>query len=326
MDCGGDLQNVEKFITDLNARLNYNFVASDTFEKKEDTFEEINRDYNAPTIVEKTLEKKEEPYVPASIIDSIPLEKTKNQKTHLSSQIELERNPKDFGKFVQDFCEVGEDFMDSKTKLKDAYCIWSKTDDLTNKKDLEKYLKTNFRSGVGIFPGESCRKNVFRGIKTKPLKFTPSSKNLDYEKFVLAECKVDYDCRISFTDFYNYFIEWKRISDPTYTISLKIKQDLKTFLVSNFLPGRIIDKQDEKDTKKFSHGVFGIGHEKNNFGFREAFRNKNSIEVCDSKTGDVLKKFDSCILAAQFYGIPYWTIGRYIRNEEVFQEKIFKYC
>lgn len=354
MDCGGDLKNVDSFIPDLNSKLNITFRESDG-PKPEQSFEELSNDnYNAPTLVEKTEKKIEEPYRPASIIKrehsaqplnqltgalenkkcsesvqySISSEDTKEEDTlesenYVDTQAPQD-NPKDFGKFVQEFCEVGDDFMDSKSRLRDAYCIWSKTDNIDNKKELENYLKEHFRSGVGIFPGESARKTVFRGLRTKPLTFCPSSKNLDYEKFVLEECKVDYECRISFTEFYNYFIEWKRKSEATYMITLKMKQDLKSFLLSNFLAGRIIDNLE--DSKKFSRGVFGIGHGKNGYGIHEPIRHKNRVDVFDSKTGEKLQSFESCILASQAFGIPHWTLGRYIRTEEIIDGKLFKYC
>ena len=232
-------------------------------------------------------------------------------------------DPRDFDKFIEECCIVNKEDSNHfvpKSELREAHRIWSNCTFRDVKKAFEVYLNNNFKSGAS-FIGES-RRNVFRGIKIKQLTFTPSNKNLDFEKFIVEKCDINYHNRISYGSFYEYFEKYKQESDTKYKLTKDYKKIIKNYLNNKFLPGRVYISSVEKSIGL--HGVYGLGIEDNNFGIKVRPRKNKKVGQFDSETKELLNSFDSLILASDKLKIPFSTLGNYVRFGKVINNKIYK--
>jgi hypothetical protein len=188
-------------------------------------------------------------------------------------------------------------------------------------KDFDTYLNTTFKSGAQFI--DNSRRNVFRGVKLNDLQFAPSVQNLDYEKFITERCSVHYDNRISYTDFYSLFEEYKQETNPEYKVSKNRQKEIKKYLTHKFIEGRVYISTQEKSGGLF--GVYGLGHISNNFGLKEVVRKTMKVGVYDSTTDELLESFDSTLFASHSLKIPFSTLGNHIRLGKIIDNKIFKF-
>jgi len=233
----------------------------------------------------------------------------------------VELNPRDFDKFVRDCCDVGEDLFTPKGDLRNAYRIWSNCTMKDVVKDLDTYLNTTFKSGAQFI--DNSRRNVFRGVKLNDLQFTPSVQNLDYEKFITERCSINYDNRISYTDFYSLFEEYKKETNPEYKVSKNRQKEIKKYLTHKFIEGRVYISTQEKSGGVF--GVYGLGHISNNFGLKAVVRKTMKVGVYNSTTNELLESFDSTLFASHKLKIPFSSLGNHIRLGKIIDNKIFKF-
>ena len=233
----------------------------------------------------------------------------------------VELNPRDFDKFVRDCCDVGEDLFTPKCDLRNAYRIWSNCTMKDVVKDFDIYLNVKFKSGAQFI--DNSRRNVFRGVKLNDLQFAPSVQNLDYEKFITERCSVHYDNRISYTDFYSLFEEYKQETNPEYKVSKNRQKEIKKYLTHKFIEGRVYISTQEKSGGLF--GVYGLGHISNNFGLKAVVRKTMKVGVYNSTTDELLESFDSTLFASHKLQIPFSTLSGHIRLGKIIDNKIFKF-
>ena len=98
------------------------------------------------------------------------------------------------------------------------------------KEKLNTFLKDKFKSGVEFY--DNIRRNVWRGFKLKPLTFSVNDHDniTDYERFILDKCQINYLNRISYTDFFDEFVNYKKIENPGYILDYKDKQKIQNYL------------------------------------------------------------------------------------------------
>jgi prophage antirepressor-like protein len=260
--------------------------------------------------------------IPISIPEPVIIpsdEKEMNFENITKRNVEL--NPRDFDKFVRDCCDVGEDLFTPKGDLRNAYRIWSNCTMKDVVKDFDTYLNTTFKSGAQFI--DNSRRNVFRGVKLNDLQFSPSIQNLDYEKFITERCSVHYDNRISYSDFYSLFEEYKQETNPEYKMSKNRQKEIKKYLTHKFIEGRVYISTQEKSGGLF--GVYGLGHISNNFGLKEVIRKTMKVGVYNSTTNELIESFDSTLFASHKLQIPFSTLGNHIRLGKIIDNKIFKF-
>lgn len=230
-------------------------------------------------------------------------------------------NPKNFDKFIKECCELSPEYKYPKADIKQAHRVWSKcaTKDVIS--DLDKYLKDNFYSGVMV-DKDDVKRNVYKGIRLKPLIYKISDKNMDYEQFILQECKVDWECRISYVDFFNYFIEWKRKTDTHYKLKHSYRKEIQKYLEEKFAGGRVHLSGGTKSTHLF--GAWGLGHKSNNFGLKVPKRTTKKIGQYDLDN-NLVNEWESLSVASRQLGIPTSTLCNYARFGNIINNKIYKY-
>ena len=232
-------------------------------------------------------------------------------------------NPKDFDKFIQECCELSSEYKYPKADIKQAHRVWSKCSTKDVISALDNYLKNKFHSGVVI--ENDVKRNVYKGIKLKPLIFNPKDSNnlLDYESFIIEKCKVDWCYRISYVDFFNHFLNWKKVSDSNYKLTHKYKKEIQTYLETVFAGGRVHLSSKTKSTHLF--GIWGCGIEFNNFGLKTPERTCKRVCQYNSDTNELIKSWDSLSIASRELGIAISSLSNYCRFSNIVDDYIYKY-
>jgi phage anti-repressor protein len=195
--------------------------------------------------------------------------------------------PDDFSGFLENCCEIGDQFFTAKEELTKAFRIYTKnTIEKSIKEKLNTFLKDKFKSGVEFY--DNIRRNVWRGFKLKSLTFSVNdpSNITDYERFILDKCQINYLNRISYTDFFDEFVNYKKIENPGYILDYKDKQKIQNYLTDKFANGRV--HLSKLRNAKHLFGVLGLSL-KSESGLKESKRTCKKVSKCNSETGQSLQ-------------------------------------
>ena len=251
------------------------------------------------------------------------------EDTNTNEQLDTERNydikrvnPKDFDRFIKECCELSLECKTPKADIKRAHRIWSKCSIKDVVSSLDNYLKTNFKSGVDI--QDDIKKNIYKGIRLKPLNYTPENDPfLDYETFIIEKCEVNWNYKISYVDFFNNFVSWKKLIEPDYNLQFKYKKDIQKYLERHFAGGRVFLSNDSSNTHLF--GVWGLGISSNNFGSKIPKRTTKKVSEYNSSTNQLIRSWESLSVASRQLNIPVSTLSNYCRFNTTISNSIFKY-
>ena len=251
------------------------------------------------------------------------------EDTNTNEQLDTERNydikrvnPKDFDRFIKECCELSFECKTPKADIKRAHRIWSKCSIKDVVSSLDNYLKVNFKSGVDI--QDDIKKNIYKGIRLKPLNYTPENDLfLDYETFIIEKCEVNWNYKISYVDFFNNFVSWKKLIDPDYNLQFKYKKDIQKYLERHFAGGRVFLSNDSSNTHLF--GVWGLGISSNNFGSKIPKRTTKKVSEYNASTNQLIRSWESLSVASRQLNIPVSTLSNYCRFNTIVSDSIFKY-
>lgn len=158
----------------------------------------------------------------------------------------------------------------------------------------------------------------------KPFVFNVDHTNLtDYQKFILDECKVDWNYRISYVDFFSHFVEWKRTKNPNYTLDFKYKKQIQSYLEEKFAGGRVHLSDNTKSTHLF--GVWGLGMAFNNFGLKVPEKTSKKVAKYNATTNTLIHMWESLSIASRELNIPLSTLSNYCRFETTVDDVFYKY-
>ena len=229
-------------------------------------------------------------------------------------------DPVDFEQFIKDWCDLDEDLYEIQSDLRCAYRIWSKCEMDSVQKQFDAYMNENFKD-TRLFL-DNQRRHVYKGIKLKPLVYKKTNMNFDFEEFIETKCEINHLYRISYNDFFHFFTEWKKESDPSFEIKRPDKTRIKEILELLLAKGRINHSVNSKTKNLW--GVLGIGMKENNFGLIEKKRQNKKLGEFDIHTNELVKEYDSIYCASQLLKIPFSTFGNYIRTQTVVKGKYYK--
>jgi hypothetical protein len=234
----------------------------------------------------------------------------------------LAKNPMDFTSFIRDCCELSDEYKTPKSDLKLAHRIWSKSSTKETIRNLDEYLKNSFKSGVII--ENDIKRNVYKGVKLKRLHYEPNGDNLcDFEQFILEKCNVSWSDRVSYTDFFTEFIDWKsKIQKEDYILTNEYKRKIQRYLEMKFAGGRVHLSNNSKTTHLF--GVWGVGL-KGNGGLKIPKRTCKSVEQYNQDTKVLVKSWESLSVASRELNIPISTLSNHCRFGTVINNCFYKY-
>lgn len=229
----------------------------------------------------------------------------------------------DFQGFLDTFCETDPNFFTAKEELTRAFRIYSKrTVEKNIKENLNIFLQNKFRSGVEFY--ENIRRNVWRGFRLRPLTFSVNNPDdiQDYEQFIFDKCQVNYLNRISYVDFFEAFVLYKKETDPNYILTNPIKQQIQTYLTDKFTNGRVHLSDHSKAKHLF--GVLGLSLQ-NTSGLKQSKRTCKNVLQLNSKTNECINTWESLTIAAKESGIPRSTLATLIKFQTIKDNCTFKY-
>ena len=181
-------------------------------------------------------------------------------------------------------------------------------------------MKDNFKSTKMII--EDQNKHVYKGLKLKDISYKKTNKNFDFEEFIETKCEVNYLHRISYHDFFHFFVNWKKEKDSDFKLNKYDKIKIQEMLELTFAKGRILHSTSSK-TKNL-YGIYGVGLLENNFGVIEKKRQNKKVAEYDIETNKLTKEYDSINLCARNLKIPASTFACHIRNKIVISGKYYK--
>lgn len=238
-------------------------------------------------------------------------------------EIKTVNKPDDFNGFLENCCEIGSNFFTAKDELTKAFRIYTKnTIEKLVKQKLNLFLQNKFKSGVEFY--ENIRRNVWRGFRIKPLQFSVNDPDniTDYERFILDKCQINYSNRISYADFFDAFINYKKNEDPNYTLHYQYKQQIQNYLIDKFANGRVHLSAKSKGTHLF--GVLGVSLITSS-GLKDSKRTCKNVVKCNSQTEEILQSWESLTIASKETSIPRSTLSNIIKFKIIKDNFIYKY-
>jgi prophage antirepressor-like protein len=233
------------------------------------------------------------------------------------------KNPIDFEKFINECCELGENYYVTKYDLIGCYRLWSKNEVRRDKQKIFlDYITEKYTYKDKFIPDYGSRFCVYLGIKVKPFEFIPENINqlTKFEEFFMEKCHVNYSFNIKYNTFKDTYKEWLNITYPNYIFSKNEEINIKSYFNKKFMFGKI-NVNGGKDGK----GVVGI------WGFQlksmplPAYlvqgRRKKQVYVIDCETTNVLYTYDSATITAEEMKINPRTLSDYLRFQ-----RTFEYC
>jgi prophage antirepressor-like protein len=154
---------------------------------------------------------------------------TKDQDTSIKIHLD---------KFVEEFCEIGDDKKCLSLDILGAYRIWNKKTDLYTKQNLMTYMKNNYLRKQEYVSEHSTKFNYYIGIRPRDFIIKRSDESQScppYEEFILSECKFAYTHRTTKTILFNEFKKWISNKYPEYIFSKNEQTNMESYLNRTFL-------------------------------------------------------------------------------------------
>ena len=145
---------------------------------------------------------------------------------------------------------------------------------------------------------------------------------LDYEEFIIENCSIKWENRISYADFFTEFVEWKKKEIRDYNLDYKYKKEIQSYLEKHFAGGRVHLSDTPKTTHLF--GVWGLGL-KSSGGLKVKKRTCKGIEQVNTETKEIIKSYESLSLASRELNIPISTLSNYCRFGTNVNGCVFRY-
>jgi hypothetical protein len=225
----------------------------------------------------------------------------------------------DFNQFINETCELDDTHFCFKDELRMAFRIWSKNTDKKLITNFLEYIKKRFNSGIEYTPSH-MRKNVWRGLRVKPLKYLVDNEKeiRDYEQFILDQCEVGYQYRISYNDFFQSYCQWKDIDK----LNIETRREIQEYLENKFAGGRVHLSSNTRSKHLF--GVWGLCITGKN-GMKEKRLTRKIVYQCCVKSGNILKRWDSLSIAAENLSIPISTMSNLVRFKRHYGDVYYTY-
>ena len=174
----------------------------------------------------------------ANVIKCQKIEKQLNLKENKTKELKYQEDSLKihFDKFINEYCEIGENNKCLALEILGAYRMWSKKTDPLTKKNLTTYMKNNYKLNREYVSDHNTKLTYYVGIKPKD--FIVKQNNTDnlpyYEEFILSQCKFDYTYRTTKTILFNEFKKWVLNKYPDYIFSKSDQTNMIIYLHRNF--------------------------------------------------------------------------------------------
>jgi len=234
----------------------------------------------------------------------------------LNKIVKIECNEDKMKKFIEEFCELGDNYSVLSYELYGAYRIWSKGMTNVDRSRFAQFMRKNYKSKRKYYKeyNESSLL-TYHGIKPKDLILVQEDKSIlpKYEEFILSECKYNYNYRIGYTNFIDTYLEWCSKKYPGYTMSKQEQFNMNSYINRHFLKDKI-----NMPGYRNVNGIWGFQLKSENtiqLGINPTKRRE--IIKIEYKTRKITEEFKSVIIASNKLKLNASTIRNYIRDKRV---------
>ena len=227
-------------------------------------------------------------------------------------------NSANIDQFINDCCELNEEYYTTKYDLLGAFRLWCKSEiNREKQKLLIEYMNKHFKYKDKFISDYGSRFCVYVGIKPKKLEFKIESENpTKFEEFFIEKCDINYTFSIRYADCINAYKDWLIKKYPNHTCSTNEEIDIKSYVNKKFMFGKI-NINGGKDGK----GVVGIwGFKLKSMDlpcFALIGRKAKQVYVIEIESGSILYTFNSATMAAAKMNIHSRTLSDYIRFKRI---------
>jgi len=242
----------------------------------------------------------------------------------LNKVVNIESNEDVIKKFIDESCDINEDYYVLSYEILGAYRLWSRGFNQKDRTYFTQYMKKYFKSKKKYYKEyDQTYLLVYLGIKPKDLIVIQEIKDIlpKYEEFVLSECKYNYTYRIRYTDFINEYTKWYSDKYPGYIFSKEEKVNMEAYINRHFLKDKI-----NMPGHKNVPGIWGI-QLKSDESFRVGTNpaTRKIILKIDSISKKIIEEYKSVIMASEKLNLDRQTIRNLIKNKKVKDNYILDY-
>jgi len=299
-----------------------NYKMSSNLKEMLDEIKELSENKNEH---DQTIRKTNNIY---QVANSINEKAEQDAIQNLPKHIEV-KNPLDFSRFISEACEVDPEFVCLKVDLYGAHKLWGRNRSFGGKTPnhvLNKHFSEHFVSSNKFYEEYNSTLAIFQGIRPKTFLFKPTHENsvVDFETFIIEQCKIGFTYRASYKSLINEFEIWKakRSDLEEYNIELQEKRKFQDYLNSIFYPGGVFLSDDVKGLEgggANSQGVWGItlNEDNSNVGLKISAKLKKKVLQINVESKIIVNTFDSVSETAKYFNIGSSAISTDIRFERV---------
>jgi phage anti-repressor protein len=332
-DLSKEVINISQLILDEFIPYTDLFVKYNVYNKIKNILDEIKNNENTKNVTMLTKNNYESKY---DKINKNVKEIKKNEEQRVNDLVEnldiKANNPLDFTKFINEYCQIGEEKKCIKMELYGAHRIWSRNAENNTRKAIYKYMDEKYKSKTVFFEEYQSNISCFIGIELKKSVFKPENElPTDYEQFIIDRCKVGYTYRTNYESIYNEFINWKKESLLDYNLNNTEKNNLRHYLNKKFFPSSVYlkvagDKREKKDNTN-SQGVWGLTlkTDNTNIGLNITPNQQKKVIQINIETKEIVNRWDSATSASKTLKVNPSVISTDIRFERVRNNCVLKY-
>ena len=260
--------------------------------------------------------------IESDIIEEQPKEKEEQEPVPVLLPKVINK-PADYDRFIEECFTLDKNEKSSWLDINARYRLWCRCTD-GFKENLEEYITTKgYKKGFIYDEKTKTSSQAYCGIKLIPLpEFTIDENSSDIEKFLNKHFKPLITGRVASKDIFAKYIEWRKESNPDYTILHKNdKKKLNAYLQRRFY-GTVVHNG-ERNRFGF-YGLSLIGEQYENIGKRVNLGNRKKIHKINVESNEVVHEYVSVTEAAAKEGISVSAMSTSITNKKVLNGHIYR--
>jgi hypothetical protein len=231
----------------------------------------------------------------------------------------IEETPltKKFNQFIDEFCIVRPDVEENAKAIEGQYRLWSRSATKDVFHALHDYLRTRFKYNRIIIQNTKQSHYGFVGVKLKEIEYHKHPQPSNEQNFIFQSCVFSPAGKVLHQDLLKEYVEWKQnVKQP---ITTNEDKELKQYLKST---GYTLESPVWTSNGN-GVGYYGVSLKSQIDTLRKVSTTGKKVEKRCAKTNQVLKTWDTILLAAQNENCSAKTISRGITSKKIFNDDYY---
>lgn len=224
-----------------------------------------------------------------------------NTKKIIIPEIKYQDNNENFGKFINEMCDINKDYECTTFDITGAYRIWANGPSQINRKKFTEFIKINYKTKRKFDNELDGQLTYYIGIKPKDYNLLQENLlNLPkYEEFILNECIFGYNYKSNINNVIDEYKNWVTKKYNHYVFDKQEQNQLYCYIDRHFFRARIKINNSKNDYQ----GVWGLRLKSDKSPYISIMKsNRKKILKIDIETKNILCKYSS--LTAACNGFP----------------------